>query len=595
MRNVNFVVQCQGSEGSVACYRVSPHRRLPDWAKLLGEAKRMGGDIDIQRKLVLVEEGNSVMNVLSKLEPRATGPNAVIHTFLEPDGALLIELPRFGIQLAVDRSWSQQDNTRSAIRCANYRGCYLAHAQQLPDTLAELTRYLVLVPESEGEAIKVIVPQGRVVVREGVVPSVWIECENEDQDDAELNLLCYTLHGRWGQLVAEGIFGRLQLAAMFSATGTLLPDIRAGMAGSEKAMELVRRCMVNHPLQDSDKKQLSSIIELSGLNPALALLCGDLLASSTELIFLHCLKPQAAVPPALGDVLDDASTAYQGECAALEWNRRRRLTATEEIRVLGGRGGGLRVLPGHGRALPAYGSVVLPNCPVSAAEVAAVEVELWNMKDILVSTGSNENKGHMCGTAGETMQPYPLRVPRDADILTKEKHAELQTSWRVYQQALPARVQVHPTVLECFRKLFVNKSNDVSLIRQHLEKFLLRALSTFGTDWHATSWHMQRHAALLPTASVEDLPPMLWEKERIRHYNPFLSETASTGIAEAVVSWLRLCVLEDKLDRLKKWSASTRSDALLWQEMQVNYYARYSTRRVVGLNAMLLLIEALRN
>ncbi len=49
------------------------------------------------------------------------------------------------------------------------------------------------------------------------------------------------MHSRLGSLHANNIAARLQLAALYAATSTLLPEPGSGMTGAEMAMQLVRQ------------------------------------------------------------------------------------------------------------------------------------------------------------------------------------------------------------------------------------------------------------------------------------------------------------------------------------------------------------------
>ena len=52
---------------------------------------------------------------------------------------------------------------------------------------------------------------------------------------------CYDVHGRFSNLVASDVPARLQLAALYAATSTLLPEPRSRMTGAQMAIELVRQ------------------------------------------------------------------------------------------------------------------------------------------------------------------------------------------------------------------------------------------------------------------------------------------------------------------------------------------------------------------
>ncbi|CAM9957051.1 unnamed protein product, partial [Ectocarpus sp. 4 AP-2014] len=563
-RHVFFVGRCSRPDGGpVSFYRVPPHFRSHEWNEILVEAEGKGEGLGPSEKLVLADADNIVMKTFAKFEPRAVGQNAVIHTYLQPDGGLTIDLPRFELEFKVDSPPNDPRGREDAsgIHCASHRGYQLACAQQLEDTLPELSRYLVLVRE-DGDT-KIIVPRGRVAVREGATPRVWIECSNEASEDAELKVFSYSLHRRWNQPDAGGLSARLQLAAMFAATGTLLPDPRAGKTGSEKTIELVRRCSVNHPLQPGDRDQLLTVLDLSGAIPALALLCGDLLESSTCVDFLHPTAPLGPLPPGVLHGLEDAATAYEGECETSRWNIRRRLTAIEEVRIFGGRIAGARPYMRQRRVFE-FGSVDPPRCPVRAESVHAAEVAVWEVKDVMLASTTRASDVSRTGHA------YPLEVPLDGDVLTKDMHAELRGSWETHQLSPLQHSPVPPPVLQRLRDDFSDKLRQVSSMRERLEQHLLGALVSFGTDdRYARSYHIERLANLLPTPSVEDLPSILWSDGRARTFNPFLTEEASTGIEAAVVLWLRCCVLEDKLGRLKRWTGKPGAEALVWQEIEV--------------------------
>ncbi|CAN0481799.1 unnamed protein product, partial [Discosporangium mesarthrocarpum] len=77
-------------------------------------------------------------------------------------------------------------------------------------------------------------------------------------------------------------------------------------------------------------------------------------------------------------------------------------------------------------------------------------------------------------------------------------------------------------------------------------------------------------AALQPSVSSLDIAGMVWWRDNIGHFNPFLSEAAKVKVQAAAVTWLRLCVLEDKLGRLKEMvEGGTDMDVSLLRELQV--------------------------
>lgn len=563
-RDAAFIVRCSDSDGPASCYRVPAHLSSNSCKTLLKEVKSLEYNLHTGAKLVLLAKGSNLMSILGKFEPRATGPNAVIHTYLKPGGGLTIELPRFELNFDVENPLAQQkDGHARGISCLSHRGYHLACAQQLQDTLPGLVRYLVI--EREDGDTKVLVPRGNVALREDATSRVRIECEDEEDEGAELKVFCYTVHRRWNQLDAGGVSARLQLAAMYAATDTLLPDPRAGMTGSEKAVELVRRCFVNHPLQEGDNNQLLRVLDLSGHNPALALVCGDLLKSSMGLSFLHNANSRPRLHQEAVATLEHAASAYEGECATLPWHQRRRLTGAEDARVLSGRAPTPMEL--H-QCFLQHGSIQLPGFfLISAGDVQAAEEKLWKTTTLVLST-IDQSKG-WAAKADDAVDPYPLRVPHDADTLTEDMHAELRTSWEAHQLNVPDPSDLTQPLLDKLHDMFGAQHSEVSSMRGGLSNDLLKALITFGAGGHAVAHHMHRVAGLLPTACLSDLPSLLWENERVLQFNPFLARSAASRLTEAVVTWLRLCVLEDKLGRLRRWTRASETEALMWQELQV--------------------------
>ena len=551
-REVDYIGRCNGTCAPASIFRVPCHRRKDGWTKLLDEivgTEKSG--VRLFDKVVRVDEGHPVASTLAKFERLSE-----ILVFQTTEDGLLFELPRFHLHFLIPSTPLQEGLGKSGVQCLDYGGYELASNQQLSGSLAEYTRYLVL----QGETTRIIVPVGRVMVREGMMPLVTVECPREDTSDTHQDVYCYEVHHRWKGLQANGISSRLQLAALFAASGTLLPEKQSNMTGSEKAIELVRRCAVNQPLQGEDRSQLVRIVELSHHNPALAIICGHVLKSSQALQSIY--RPGGAlnlVDTAPSDLLlGDAATAYEGECASREWNRRRRLKPTEENQTLGSRSSRIRKpLPG-GRTIPTYGTLVLAPSPIGASDVAEAELALWP-----VSRGPTPS-----AVTSTTRPPYPLILPSRESRLSAEMHAELRESWNAHHHLSQKPNFFDPDGQ--LRETFAAKHGEVTCMRQAIEAFLLDGLVNFGGDWHARSWHLQRVAALLPTASLEDFPAMILEKGRIQEWNPFLSEASSIQIREGIISWLRLCVLEDKLERLERYVGTTGSQSLLRRELQVS-------------------------
>lgn len=183
---VPFVIRYRDTLG--ACFRVPPHHRSTGWMDLLvgAETNHATATTEEGKLIHLRPENEMFLSVLAKFEPRVTGPSAVVHTYLQPDGGLHIELPRFGMEFFIDGKSGLEVNGKrrgSGILCLDHRGYELDIVQQLRDpvTLPECSRYLVLRPINDADPTRVIVSRGKVVVRDGDKPLVGIGTAREQQ------------------------------------------------------------------------------------------------------------------------------------------------------------------------------------------------------------------------------------------------------------------------------------------------------------------------------------------------------------------------------------------------------------------------------
>lgn len=72
------------------------------------------------------------------------------------------------------------------------------------------------------------------------------------------------MHPRFGHLCARSIPARLQLAALYAATGSLLPEPLSRLTGAQQAMALLRQCWGVRPLAAEDVQLLQDAAALGG-------------------------------------------------------------------------------------------------------------------------------------------------------------------------------------------------------------------------------------------------------------------------------------------------------------------------------------------
>eukprot|EP00899_Mesostigma_viride_P003650 jgi/Mesvir1/13286/Mv16551-RA.1 len=470
----------------------------------------------------------------------------------------------------------------------------------------------------------VVMPQGLVARRApaldqeqgGLTPSAFIE-----RDDANCNASwathTYHLHGRWPLLQAATVSARLQLAAAYAAPGSLavFPGCLGGMAGLEVALALVRQCRVAHPLAPRDAQQLRRIAGFGvPLLPALTIACTALERSSLELRFLYTegvprwrqgLEVEWTAPHLVCGA-PDAHTAYMHKCRQMPAHSRRRLTGDEAAQELGFGDGemcaGTAAGTGLGRVMPQHGALEAGVCPVGADYVRAVEKDLQALREQIttkkressaapkpaypLSTPGPTGSSSRLGLAGgrDRMMGVPAKKPRQQSVapvrtvLATEMDDELRASWELHHQVpeITLGTEDHGQTRQStttakplgdhFRGLLAQVSGD----RARVERFVLESLSDMRSSggWHAAACRMLAAASMLPGVTLRDMARMACDPRLIGQFNPFLSQRAKEAVLGAVLLWLEVCVLEDKVARLLAY-ATGGDHLLLLQELEV--------------------------
>jgi hypothetical protein len=298
----------------------------------------------------------------------------------------------------------------------------------------------------------------------------------------------YTIHPRFGHLRASSIEARLQLACLYAATSSLLPEPSSNMTGAQVAMQLISQSWVNTPMSDVALQHLQAAAEFAGqLAPALRLRVSELQGSSKLLQHLHAPAgtPGAAAAAAAAAADQAGLEACQASADALGeyklqalgvlpggWtlNPRLRLTPEEEARLLGtsSLAKAATVLPAWRRIAGQYNAVdaSVPECPVPASFVADGEAQLQAL--VLREVGSAAaggagdskrselfiRKKHAVSSSSSSssMPPYPLRagVSGASTPLEEMQHADLRRSWEAHHSVLaPTRVQANAAIVIC--------------------------------------------------------------------------------------------------------------------------------------------------
>ncbi|PNH10973.1 hypothetical protein TSOC_002217 [Tetrabaena socialis] len=661
------------------CRRVPHHLTGEHWLDLLHSDEHRPQLID---RLVLLAGSRLKDVLLDKFEEaRFTHAFAPAAGGAVPGRELLFELPRYGLEFELRG------------------GQHLVHAAggRVVYTLPDFRRYLVLeqVPaglggdssggggggrvHGSGRAdVLVLVPAGEVTsCADGLVDVVV-----DGGSGAELKVHCYELHGRFGDLRAASVPARLQLAALYAATGTLLPEPVSRCTGGQMAVQLLRQCWGNRPLAAEDLAQLRSVGRLGGhLVPALRLLAHEREASACQLGALHASVAAASSPaPArAAERTDDAATlpaldadaagAYelQGSTAPGArgrggWgaNPRLLLTRSEEECVLGLQHGAAARPPWL--RMGQYGAVRLDEpFPVGADFVTQTEAQLSGLVQ-------------QPAAAASPYPPYPLArgtvaggssaaAAAACTPLEAEMHDELAASWAAHHE-WPGEEQmgVAPDAWELIHKAQVTwgvppysaavlgapspappsvishqggvwkgrvvrrrsahwrgpavalgaaappppppflvlpccvpataaataapatvaaaaaaaaaatLSAAVKERRAAAESYLLRHVTQVpdSVGAHGSSFRLLCLSDAAPTVGLLDLVRCAFQPQLLLEFNPFLSSEAVQQLREGVLAWLQLCVLEDRLGRLRALAAAGEDDrVMLVQELLV--------------------------
>jgi hypothetical protein len=498
------------------CYCVPNHLRAQVWQTSLAAA----ADFD---QLVLLTDSPEIPRVLEKFECREF---IHVHVTPAPRKCLKFVLPRFQLEFEL---------TASSMRSLDHANYQLALSQQLGDTLIGFRQYLVMEPVPETSAdVMIIVPVGRV----HHLSADHVEVEVDSGSGAVCDTHVYKIHPRFRYLSATSGVARLQLAALYAATGSLLPDRRLGMTGDEYAMELVRQSTVNHPLSMEAVEQLESVATLSGRTPGLVLLCQELEQSSNRLHFLYeSAAPLVSVIPR--ELKKEAKTRYLN--AKQPYNSRAALTKTEESRLMAcSRPDKPK---GH---LSQFGALTRDVEVRFKGFVEITEKELKSLLTVIEPLAESHSTKYPLSTRTNNVQSK-------SSPLWSKMHEDWKESWDAYQELSTAELNVSNHLL--LRKLNATK-REVETTREQLQVYLLQCIREIPHCDHVTAsgygraFEMHMAASVVPTVQVTDFLRIALNPGLLEKLNPFLSAETNLAVHENVLIWHELCVLEDRMARL---------------------------------------------
>ncbi|KAI9918934.1 hypothetical protein PsorP6_011514 [Peronosclerospora sorghi] len=521
-RNVLFVATFDDC-GALECFKVSFNDSKRPYQEILSCLH------DYDR---FVKNEQSLLNlfaVLAKLEHIQ-----FLYPLQSPQGILKVELPRFKMMFHL--------NDMMQLESEEHKGFVLASEQQFDDFLPRFSRYLVLTLRDKTDPTqsetRVLVPVGSVEESFDGMIDIGIPCKASNLID----VACYDIHRRLKTFETETIGARLQLAAVCARAGTTMPCGRLKMTGEEAAIQLLRACRPSRPFSESERDMLLSICKLGYREPAIKILVGKLLTEAERLAFLFD-QPQRMDMAKTGSM--DEKSEYREMCARRVQRNplRSQFQRDEEMRALGH--------VQHASVSSFAGEVALcDSLPLAEDYVKSFETKLR----LLLRLESSEAK---------EIPPFPL-LSSSENAMSIGMLQELQRSWNTYQLHFEPELKTKAhMLLGSFRTLLT----EVSFRRDEMETYVRNSILT------ATNNRRDRLLKLinyLPLVTVSDIVRCAFDKETLYALAPTLSEKAREVVTKAVIMYLELCVLEDKVERLI-WITSRRgemSEAQLIEELK---------------------------
>lgn len=515
------------------CFRVPKELQELHWTRLMAneEGKKM--------EQLLVHSQDPTTRTLTKFDD-------VIHTYAKPSEGkgsfVTYELCRYSLSFTHESGAYVSDN---------FSGFKLSMKQQFDVSFwPTFVQYLVL---ENGNSKKIIVPEGTVRrCRDGVEISGSAEC------DADRRFHTFDVHPRFKTLQATSIAARLQLAAIYTACSSLLPELSCRRTGEELAMELVRRSWTNRPLDEEEHSHLKSIFRMAH-SPGLALVCFELEMSANQLDCLYSEKPATAQ----GLQITDAAIQYTLNKQRSKTCVREELTLLEERRVLGGLVANREVL-----FRPICGLHVSRNDEFHVTLKNASDESHRLMREALDCLGAMLKKSE----AADSIPDFPLTLDHGSQI-GRNMMEELRKSWKVYH-ATPS----HDLVEGGGCKISLEDEKDTLFMLNKFEGVLRRIeacrvmLEDKCLDYCAnisctlssrdnSVFRMRRAANSASYMTQFDLCRAVCDPKVLSAFNPAISDsTQQSFIAGCIRTWLQVCVLEDKLHRLNAFAKNASWD-----------------------------------
>ncbi len=348
---------------------------------------------------------------------------------------------------------------------------------------------------------------------------------------------------------ADNIESRLALCALYAANDSGFLDLRLGVASSEEASDLVRRCWSSRVLNEEQASNLQNVFEIStevddNYLPVLGIQCA-LLHRFSQSTPQECAPESKRFPKdplcfkqACSDCADELCNSKQ----CVSGNFRRKLSHEEEIEWFG-----VVALTSNNNSLNLLRDHSSECCITQPNEHLRLLADLVAKSKSLMSSCEE----YMESTVSQSVPTAKSSSLANIQHLFKSSALGQQLvesqidSWNSFQKSTHFFIQCPIDVL--IAKLS-DLIEEISKLRVLLEHSIVAACDTPNNP----HFLLLRYSNDIPIVNVRDFPRILLNSCHILLFNPYISSASCKLIHAACMNWAELCVMEDRLHRLCK-------------------------------------------
>ncbi|KAI8841476.1 hypothetical protein BJ741DRAFT_701608 [Chytriomyces cf. hyalinus JEL632] len=472
-------------------------------------------------------EGEDICNAVSRLEDPL-----FVHTLFSPKNEVVISLPRFRLsfmQSAENFAWMSQQ----------HEGFQLRSNQRLDRAALPYFKQYLILEHPLLKKTQALVPMGRLAKTEdGFTEVVLSEARN-----ATLQTASYELHPITKMLRCANISNRFLLAAISSTSGTLLRDPCYNMTGSELAIQFLRECWLNMPLNERQVDALEDVMQFSYREPAVAVLCNHIKFSASQLGFLFSEASDGTTGGAK-EFSEDFLKAAVASCTQLakyhssEENARRRLS--------------------HFELTPSFGR--FPSSRIKEKYYdRCVDVEGMKIPTYSVTVMEQAQCQCLSKTQRSTSE-FPLILNKEAGEIERRLNTDLEDSWKDHITHEKWYLQE-----DGFTELSALLSEQLPLVSQQINEIQQYLSSAFDQvpPSQMCAFELFRSVNTLPKHTFSDILRIAFDRRHSLKFNPHLSDASLQKIVDAVLVLLELHVFHARIERLQRAAVSNSYEALV--------------------------------